>query len=128
METAKHLAAALAFLFAAASPCLAGVAVIETTAPLTEQSNEGIKMAVVAAVQSAVKGATAMGLPHFAVKGVRVFPQVVIVQIWATDAEADLGDKGAPEDPVDESKAPSPTPRPRPDDLRAIDSSEGDWL
>jgi hypothetical protein len=119
MSTIKGLAAGLLLVLAAATPSLAGVAVIETTAPLPEPSNDGVKAAVMAAVQNAAKGAEAMGLTHFTVKGVRVLPEAVIVQIWATDAEIrkpdgdrpdaarpdqpGRPDMGRPEDPVDES-------------------------
>jgi hypothetical protein len=119
MGTVKRLAAGLLLVLAAATPSLAGVAVIETTAPLREPTNHGVKAAVMAAVQNAAKGAEAMGLTHFTVKGVRVLPEAVVVQIWATDAEIrqpdgdrpDAGrpdqpgrpDMSRPEDPVDES-------------------------
>src|SRR5215831_9892841 len=85
MKTSRLLVAALPIVLAAAPSCFAGEAVIETTAPLTDQSNEGVKTAVVTAVQSAAKGAAAMGLPHFEVKGFRVLTGFVIVQVWATD-------------------------------------------
>src|ERR1700752_4177316 len=88
METFRILAGALSIVLAAAPSCFWGAAVIETTAPLAEQSNEGVKTAVVAAVQNAAKGAAAMGLSHFELKGVRVLPNLVIVQVWATDDSA----------------------------------------
>src|SRR5262245_54740275 len=96
MRTLGTVAAAALLLLVAAAPCLAsGVAVIETTAPLAELSNEGITMAVATAIQTAAKGAAAMGLSHVAVKGVRVLPELVIVQVWATDLDTDETD-GAP--------------------------------
>lgn len=85
MKTYRLLVATLSIVLAAAPSCFAGEAVIETTAPLADQSNEGVKTAVVTAVQSAAKGAAAMGLPHFEVKGFRVLPGLVVVQVWATD-------------------------------------------
>ncbi len=65
---------------------LAEMAMIETTATLNEQSNEGVKKAVATAVETAVRGAQAMGLSRVALNGVRVLPRMVIVQILATDS------------------------------------------
>ena len=89
MKTLGRLVIAMALVVALAAPSAAGMAVIEITAPLSEHSNEGVKAAVKAAVENAVKGATTMGLSRFAVKGVHVLPQMVIVQILATDAESE---------------------------------------
>jgi len=124
MKTLGNVAAVALLLVAAAAPCLAsGVAVIETTAPLTEQSKEGITMAVATAVQTAAKGAVAMGLPHFTLKGVRVLPQIVIVQIWATDLDADETDAAPPEDtPSDEPAGPELGPHQQ--QVRGIDTQE----
>ena len=107
MGTFRILAASVSIALAATSSCFAGAAVIETTAPLADQSNEGVKTAVLVAVQNAAKGATAMGLPHFELKGVRVLPNLVIVQVWATDNTPPRDD----DDPGlqgDARRAPSP--------------------
>jgi hypothetical protein len=78
-------AVALLLGLAITSPVLAAaMAVIETVAPLTGQSDEAVKAAVLIAVAMAARGAEAMGLPQIAVNGVRVLPDMVIVQILAT--------------------------------------------
>ena len=96
--------ASFMFLLSAASatPVAAeGMAVIETAAQLTEHSNEGVKTAVLTAVETAARGAKAMGFTQITVKGVRVLPQMVVVQVVATDStsgavpdEQDQDDEG----------------------------------
>jgi len=73
---------------ASATPVRAqgGVAIIETSAQLSEHSNEGVKTAVLTAVETAARGAKAMGFTQITVKGVRVLPQMVVVQVVATDS------------------------------------------
>jgi hypothetical protein len=81
--------ASFAFLLSAASAAPAtaqGMAVIETAAQLSEHSNEGVKTAVLTAVETAARGAKAMGFTQITVKGVRVLPQMVVVQVIATDS------------------------------------------
>ena len=83
--------ASFAFLLsiANATPVTAeGMAVIETTAQLSEHSNEGVKMAVLTAVETAARGAKAMGFTQITVKGVRVLSQMVVVQVVATDSSS----------------------------------------
>src|SRR5262245_31177225 len=63
---------------ASATPVIGqgGVAIIETSAyQLSEHSNEGVKTAVLTAVETAARGAKAMGFTQITVKGVRVLPQ-----------------------------------------------------
>jgi hypothetical protein len=96
--------AALALALASASPVVAAMAVIETAAQLNEHSNEGVKAAVLKAVETAARGAKAMGLSQITVKGVRVLPEMVVVQVLATDSapgsepdgEDQDGDTGPP--------------------------------
>src|SRR5438552_9619014 len=83
--------AGLAILLALASalPVAAeGMAVIETAAQLSEHSNEAVKAAVLTAVETAARGAKAMGFTQITVKGVRVLPQMVVVQVIATDSSS----------------------------------------
>jgi hypothetical protein len=83
--------ASFAFLLstASATPVVAeGMAVIETAAQLSEHSNEGVKAAVLTAVETAARGAKAMGFTQITVKGVRVLPQMVVVQVVATDSSS----------------------------------------
>jgi len=86
MRAFSRFAVALLVVLMSTSPVVAEMAMIETTATLNEHSNEGVKTAVVTAVEKAVRGAQAMGLSRVAVNGVRVLPRMVIVQILATDS------------------------------------------
>lgn len=76
----------LLLVLASAPPALAGMALIETGAQLEERSDEAVKAAVVTAVETAARGAQAMGLSQVSLRGVRVLPNMVIVQIIATDS------------------------------------------
>jgi len=78
---------ALALVGVSAVRTEAAMAAIETTAAVEDQSDEGIRAAVEHAVQSAVRGAVAMGMPHVELRGARVLPGFVTVQILARDAE-----------------------------------------
>jgi len=89
MRAFNRFAAALSLVLVGTAPVFAGMAMIETAAPLNERSDEGIKAAVITAVKSAVRGAEAMGLPRVALNGVRVLPRMVVVQIVATDTAGD---------------------------------------
>lgn len=86
MRAFSRFAVALLVVLMSTSPVVAEMAMIETTATLNEHSNEGVKTAVVTAVETAVRGAQAMGLSRVAVNGVRVLPRMVIVQVLATDS------------------------------------------
>ena len=59
------------------------MAAIEATAPLGDLSEEGVKAAIVTAVQKAARGALAMGLPWLHVQGAYVRPGYVSVQVVA---------------------------------------------
>ena len=72
-----------------ASPALAGMAAIETTATLLDQSEASVRAAVDKAVRTAVQGAKAMGLPRIEVRGARVLPGAVTVLIVAKDGDRD---------------------------------------
>src|SRR5262245_58554728 len=77
--------AVLLMVLVSASPVVAAMAVIETAMKLDEHSNDGVKAAVVTAVETAARGAKAMGLSQITVRGVRVVQEMVIVQVLATD-------------------------------------------
>jgi hypothetical protein len=64
----------------------AEMAAIEATAPLADESDGAIEMAITAAVRTAARGALAMGLPWVRVKGAYVREGYVGVQIIAMDA------------------------------------------
>ncbi len=81
------LALVFSLVLSAASTAVAGVAAIETTAPLEDYSEESIKAAVNEAVQTAARGALAMGLPWLHLRGAFVVANMVTVQVLATDVE-----------------------------------------
>src|SRR5262245_49874524 len=96
---------ALMLSLSSASPSRAeGMAVIETATKLTEYSNEAVTAAVLAAVETAARGAKAMGFTQITIKGVRVLPQMVVVQVLASDSSSGMmpGDREQ-----DEETAPS---------------------
>jgi hypothetical protein len=71
------------------------VAAIETTAPLDDQSEGAVKSAIATAVQTAARGAVAMGLPWVRIKSAYVRDGYVGVQVFAMARP--------PDDPTDES-------------------------
>jgi hypothetical protein len=79
----------------------AGGALIETTAPLTDRSEESVKAAVIAAIDRAVRGASAMGFAWFQLRDAQVSEHEVAVQILATDEEP-----AKPEQPEPDSSGP----------------------
>jgi hypothetical protein len=81
----------------APAPGVAELAVIETSAPLTERSDTAIKDAVWKAVERAVRGAMAMGLPRVELRGARVFDDMVTVEIVATDSDDEPSPPRKPE-------------------------------
>jgi hypothetical protein len=94
-------------------PATAGGALIETTAPLADRSEEGVKAAVVAAIHKAVRGAAAMGFAWFQLHGAQVWEDEVIVRITATDEGPDRApevnpDAGAPESGEERAGEPQP--------------------
>jgi hypothetical protein len=113
MRALSRIAVALLLVLVGVSPVFAGAAVIETTAPLSEHSNESIKTAVVTAVETAARGAKAMGLSRIALNDVRVLPSMVIVQVLATDMSSESGPNAPGSGPDDE-------------DLSAPDKPDGD--
>jgi len=87
---------------AAASPELARVAAIATTAPLPDHSQQSIDAALEEALSAAMRGAAAMGLRFIRVRQAVVLTDMVSVQILATDTAPDAGasgDKEASEEP-----------------------------
>jgi len=121
MRALYRIAVALLLILVGVSPVFAGAAVIETTAPLSEHSNESIKTAVVTAVETAARGAKAMGLSRIALNDVRVLPSMVIVQILATDMSPESGPNG-PDD--EDLSAPDMPDR----DIQTLGSGEADGL
>ena len=68
-------------------PAMAGGALIETTAPLADRSEESVKAAVTAAIDKAVRGASAMGFAWFQLRDAQVSGNEVAIQILATDED-----------------------------------------
>ncbi|HEY7206464.1 MAG TPA: hypothetical protein VIA61_19320 [Methylomirabilota bacterium] len=80
-------------LWGALAPALAAMAAIETVQALEDESDEAVEAAIQRAVQAAVRGALAMGLPQVELRGARRLPGAVSVQILARDAEAPASDE-----------------------------------
>lgn len=91
------LAIALLLVLSVASSALARVAAIETTAPLQDYSEQSIEVAVAQAIQTAVRGAVAMGLPWVHLRRAWVIGDTVAVQILATDTEPEEEKSAEPE-------------------------------
>lgn len=116
--TRTFLGATLAFalLVCPGQPAaLAGEALIETTAPLADLSEESIKAAVTAAIDKAVRGASAMGFAWIQLRDAQVSGNQVAIQILATDDpgemdEVDPGDEAITEEPGPGGPIPQ-TPR-----------------
>ena len=70
------------------APAIAAMAAIETVQTVEDESDEGVRAAIERAVQAAVTGAVAMGLPRVELRGARILRGAVAVQIIARDAEA----------------------------------------
>jgi hypothetical protein len=84
---------AVGLLAMAPTPGAAELAVIETNAPLTAQTDQAIQDAVWKAVERAVRGALAMGLPRVELRAARVFDDMVTVEIVATDSDTDPAER-----------------------------------
>jgi len=89
MRNIRAWAVAVGLIGLTASPAFAGMAAIETTAPLTDQSEDSVKAAVTQAVEQAMQGAKAMGLPRVELRGARVLQGAVTVLVIAKDVEHD---------------------------------------
>ncbi len=93
MRSLAYLAAVLALLLLGPSPALARVAMIETAAPIKDQSQDSVKAALKEAVDTAAKGAVAMGLPWVQIQDARVLEDAVAIQVLATDEPPQQADK-----------------------------------
>ncbi len=87
MRPFGRLAIALLLVLSIASPGLARVAAIQTSAPLKDHSEQSINVAVMEAINTAARAAVAMGLPWVQVRGAFLLEDAVTVQILATDTE-----------------------------------------
>ena len=80
------------------TPAVAGMAAIETSAPLADHSDDAIKAAIKQAVVTAVRGAEAMGFQWVQVRQALVFTDLVTVKVLASDTEPQGEDGGGPDD------------------------------
>jgi hypothetical protein len=94
MRRFRWLALALLLIVVPAAPSAATVATIVMTAPLEDHDEQSVTAALRAAVQAAVAGAAAMGLPWVQISQALVLDDAVAVQIVATDEdlEPDTGE------------------------------------
>jgi len=109
MRAIGQLALALLLVLAVASPGLAGVAVIEATAPLQDHSKPAIEAAFKEAVKTAMRGAVAMGLPWVQVREAVVLKDRVAIRVLATDVkppDKEPGDPGPGGEPGKERGQP----------------------
>ena len=89
MKIVSRLSGTLGLVLLAASPSLAGIATIETTAPLADHSPASIHAALSEAVRTALHGAMAIGLPHVHLRHAVVVGDTMVIQLLATDSDAD---------------------------------------
>lgn len=101
MKSSGRLVLALILVATLVSPSFAQMALIATTAPLADHAEETVNAAVKQAIQTAIRGAAAMGLPHMRLRRALVLQDAVLVQIVAADTDAG-----------DDSDAIDPTPEP----------------
>ena len=82
-------ALALGLIACAAQTAIGSSALIETAAPLFDDSEAAVKIAVVAAMDKAVRGATAMGFAWVQLQAAEVLGHEVVIQILASDEDPD---------------------------------------
>src|SRR5262245_5022792 len=90
MKTLKWLCCvSLLLVLAAPPPAWARVVTIQTSAPLSDHSDQAIDRALKGALDTCVRGATAMGLSFIRLDGASVLTDKVIVRMVATDEEVE---------------------------------------
>jgi hypothetical protein len=114
MTRSVPLVLALILVGTVALPSFAQVAVITTTAPLADHSEVTVDAAVKLAIQTAARGAVAMGLPHLRLHRALILQDAVMVEVVAADADAS-----------DDSPSTDPTPD---DDSDSSARPEQPWL
>jgi len=102
----RSAVAALLVVLGVASPVLARVAVIEIAAPLSDHAEQSVRAVLEEAVNTAVKGAVAMGLRWYKISKAVVLEDQVAVQILATDNASAPEGEAAPETENDLETAP----------------------
>ena len=101
MRVFSCLALALLLGLSVASSAVAKVAIIQTTAPLQDHAQPSIEAAFKEAMQTAMRGALAMGCSWVTLSKALVLENMVTVQILATDTKPD--EEGGEEEPGGES-------------------------
>jgi len=96
MRPLSCLALALLLVLSVASPAVAGMAMIQTMAPLQDHAEQSIEIAFKEAMQTAVRGALAMGFSWVKISKAPVLENMVTVQILATDTRPE-GEEGEEE-------------------------------
>jgi hypothetical protein len=103
----------LGFLIGSVVEAEARTAVIEVAAPLQAHTEDGLKAALLEAVQSAAKGALAMGLGWVEVSHAAVVGNSVAVQVMATDTPQNSGESVDPDQtPAPDDRTPGPAETP----------------
>ena len=97
MRPLSRLTLALLLVVFLASPTVARVAMIETTAPLRDHAEPSIQTAFKEALQTAIRGAVAMGLSWVKLNQALVLENMVSVQLLATDTKPE-GEEGGEEE------------------------------
>lgn len=110
MRSLRAWAVAVGLMGVTASPALAGMAAIETAAPLADQSEESVRAAMSQAIEQAVLGAKAMGLPRVELRGARLLEGAVTVLVIASDGAAGPADDtlGTQSDDEDDDASDAP--------------------
>ncbi len=99
MRPLSCLVLALLLVLSIASPAVARLAMIETMAPLQDHAEPSIKTAFKEALQTAMRGAVAMGLSWVKISRALVLEDMVTVQILATDTKPEGEEGGEDEGP-----------------------------
>ncbi len=97
MRTLNSLVLAFFLVLCVGSPALARMASIQTTAPLQDHAEQSIQAAIKEAVETAVRGAAAMGMSWVRLGRAMVLEDMVAVQIIASDSKPE-GEPPASED------------------------------
>jgi hypothetical protein len=93
MAMLTRLAIPLLAFISITTPAFAKMAAIQTAVSLDDQSQTSIQAAAEQAVETAVRGAVAMGLPKVQLHRAVVVNNMVVVQILATDEAAEQRDR-----------------------------------
>ncbi len=105
MNLLGRLAIVLALLLAVTSPVLAQLAVIQTSAPLADHSEQSIETAFEQAIRAALQAAVAAGLPWVQLRLALVREDRVTVEVLAMETDLDQDEEGQEDKSKDEPEA-----------------------